>query len=398
MIETNKNIYINNINLKKIFKNFSLPIYIYDFKKILKNLYLIKKTKIFCFYSIKTNNNKFLLKLISNIIKKFDIVSIEEFLNIIYINKKKTYIIFSGSGKSISEILISINLNIFSINIESIQELFKIFFFCNKHKKNINLMIRLNPNIDSCSHNKISTGKNTNKFGINISNIKHFLLIIKITKLNFIGYDFHIGSQICRLSPLKKLFKTIKLINDYKKVNFVDIGGGKNINYYENNININFNNYYRSIKKLIKKYNLSFKLIIELGRFFFGNSCIILSKVNYLKFNKIFKIAILNVGMNDIMRPAIYNSYHKIESNNIGYKIKNVFGPICESSDKFYNSKYIKINSNSLIIVYSCGSYSKVMSSNYNSKKKIFDIVVYKNKIKIVYKKEKFNNLISNYV
>ncbi|AFP84404.1 diaminopimelate decarboxylase family protein [Candidatus Carsonella ruddii] len=398
MIETNKNIYINNISIKSIFSKFSLPIYIYDYKKILKNLYLIKKTKIFCFYSIKSNNNKFLLKLVSKIIKNFDVVSIEEINNIIYINKKKKYIIFSGSGKTISEILISINLNIFSINVESVQELFKIFFFCNKYKKNINLMIRLNPNIDSLSHDKITTGKINNKFGINISNIKHFLLLINIMNFNFIGYDFHIGSQISKLSPIKKLFKIIKIINKYKKVNFVDIGGGKSINYYENKICINFNNYYLSIIKMIKKYNFNFKLIIELGRFFFGNTCIILSKVNYLKFNKILKIAILNVGMNDIIRPSLYNSYHKIESNNIGYKIKNIFGPICESSDKYNNINSFKINNNNLVIIYSCGSYCKVMSSNYNSKKKIFDIIIYKNKIKIIFKKEKFNNLINNYV
>ncbi|MBY0585429.1 hypothetical protein K5B08_00810, partial [Candidatus Carsonella ruddii] len=120
-------------------------------------------------------------------------------------------------------------------------------------------------------------------------------------------------------------------------------------------------------------------------------------KINYIKFNSSNNLTILNIGMNDIMRPALYNSYHKIESNNFGKKIKNFFGPICESSDKFLNNNFIKIKNNSIIILYSSGSYCKVMSNSYNSKLKIYEIIIYNNKLKIIFKIEKFKNLINNY-
>ncbi|WMC19859.1 MAG: diaminopimelate decarboxylase [Candidatus Carsonella ruddii] len=399
MIEIKNNIFFNKINIISIYKKLNLPLYIYDYKKIILNFFFIKKLKFFFFFSIKSNDNIFLLKLINKIFFKFDIVSIGELQKIILISKKKPFIVFSGSGKTISEILISLNLNIFSINIESIQEIFKIYYLIKKYKKNINFMIRINPNINAKTHKKITTGTKKNKFGINIFNLKNFLCLNSILNIKIIGYDFHIGSQITKFSPLKKMFKLINnlYLNNKYKYEYLDIGGGIGANYYFDKKIINFSKYYNEIKKLIKKYRIKSKIIIELGRYVFCNVCIILSKVNYIKHNKNFFFCILNLGMNDLLRPSLYNSFHKIESFNKGKNTSFFFGPICESSDKFL-SKKIKVKNNCLIFFYSTGSYCKTMSNNYNSKNKIFEIIIYKNKLKVIFKLENFKKLIKNYV
>ncbi|AFP84222.1 diaminopimelate decarboxylase [Candidatus Carsonella ruddii HT isolate Thao2000] len=396
MIENKNSIFLNKINLKNFFKKIDLPLYIYNYKKIIFNFFFIKKIKFFFFFSIKSNDNIFLLKLVNFFFFKFDIVSIGELKKIILVSKKKPFIVFSGSGKTISEILISLNLKIFSINIESIQEILKIYYLKKKYKKNISIMIRINPNIDAKTHKKITTGVKFNKFGINLFNLKNIFYLNKILKINILGYDFHIGSQLTKLSPLKKLFKLINNLYKIKKYKYLDIGGGVGVDYYFDKNIIKFKNYYNKIFLLIKKYKLKSKIIIEIGRYLFCNTCIIISKSNYIKFYKNNLFCINNLGMNDIIRVSLYNSYHKIESLNIGNNISYIFGPICESSDKFINNK-IKIKNNSLLIFYSVGSYCKTMSNNYNSKNKIFEIIVYNNKIKIIFKKEKFKNLINNY-
>lgn len=398
MKEIKHNILIENIKIKNLFKYINLPLYLYSYKKIIFNLFVIKKIIFYCFYSMKSNDNLFILKLVNNIIKKFDIVSIGELKKIILISKKKPYIIFSGSGKTLSEIIISIKLNIFCINIESIQEYFKIYYFIKKNKKKINIMIRINPNISAKTHKKINTGSKNDKFGISIINLKNLFILCNITKFNIIGYDFHIGSQITSISPIKKLIFLISKLIKIKKVKYLDIGGGIGVNYFSQKNIISFSNYYNNILTLLKKYIINVKFLIEIGRFFFANTCIIISKINYLKFNNNNNLSIINLGMNDILRPSLYSAYHKIESINFGKKIKNIFGPICESSDKFVNFKKIKIKTNSLVIIYSCGSYGKVMSSNYNSKLKSYEIIIYNNKLKIIFKIEKFKNLIFNYV
>ncbi|MFI4913445.1 MAG: diaminopimelate decarboxylase family protein [Candidatus Carsonella ruddii] len=394
MKEFKKNILINNIKLINILKNFNIPIYLYNYKKIIYNIYIIKKLNFYCFYSIKSNDNLYILKIVNLIIKKFDIVSIGELKKIILISKKKPYIIFSGSGKTTSELLISIKLNIFCINVESIQEYFKIYFLIKNYKKKINIMIRINPNIDAKTHDKISTGKYNNKFGISILNLKNMFLICKITHFYFFGIDFHIGSQITKISPIKKLIYLINILLKINNFNYIDIGGGIGVNYYDIKNIINLSNYYNNIFFLLKK---KIKVFLEIGRFFFANTCIIFSKVNYLKFNISNNLSIINIGINDIIRPALYSSFHKIESLNKGIKFKNIFGVTCESSDKFINYNKIKLKNNSIIIVYSCGSYCKVLSNNYNSKNKSFEIIIYKNKLKLIFKNENIKNLINNY-
>ncbi|MGK2912831.1 MAG: diaminopimelate decarboxylase family protein [Candidatus Carsonella ruddii] len=395
MKEFKKNVLINNVKLIELLKKFNIPIYLYNYKKIIYNIYIIKKLNFYCFYSIKSNDNLYILKIVNLIIKKFDIVSIGELKKIILISKKKPYIIFSGSGKNITELIISIKLNIFCINIESVQEYFKIYFLIKNYKKKINIMIRINPNIDAKTHKKISTGKYNNKFGISILNLKNIFLIYKITNLFFFGIDFHIGSQITKISPIKKLLYLINILLKINNFNYIDIGGGIGVNYYDKKNIITLSNYYNNIFFLLKKKKIKF--FLEIGRFFFANTCIIFSKVNYLKFNILNNLSIINIGINDNIRPALYSSFHKIESLNKGKKFKNIFGVTCESSDKFINYNKIKLKNNSIIIIYSCGSYCKVLSNNYNSKKKSFEIIIYKNKLKLIFKKEIIKNLINNY-
>ena len=318
-------LYIENIPVNRITKNFGTPLYCYSFNKLKLNIERFKKNfksfnPIICF-SIKSNSNLFILKQIKRFGLGADVVSQGELMIALKagINPKK--IVFSGVGKSVNELEYAINKNIFLINAESESEILKIEKIAKYKRKKIKIGIRLNPNIDAKTISKISTGRNENKFGLTDSN---FLKTIKKFKnssnLDIKCLSVHIGSQITSHVPYGKMLNAVNEIikKSHHKFDYIDLGGGMGISYSDTTQKLSYKKYNSLIKKFLKK-NRS-KIIFEPGRSIVGDAALLLTKVLYIKKTNKINFIILDSAMNDLMRPALYGVKHKIIPSK---KIKN---------------------------------------------------------------------------
>ena len=314
------------------------------------------------------------------------------------INSKK--IVFSGVGKTSSELSFAIDNKILLINTESKSEVLEIEKLAKSKKKYVDIGIRLNPNTDAKTLSKISTGKKENKFGVNEKTFIELVNYIKKSKyINLKCLSVHIGSQILKYKPYEKTLKVIdKLIKKIRfKFEFIDLGGGMGISYLDNKKKLNYKKYSNVIKKFLKKH--SSKIIFEPGRSIIGNAGILLTKVIYIKQNQKKNFIILDAAMNDMMRPALYGAAHRIIPMNKTKKISNktyeFVGPICETTDKFLKiNKFQKLDENDLVIICDTGAYGYSLSSNYNVRPKPVEILVKGSKISVIKKRQKLKDII----
>ncbi|MGX7582867.1 diaminopimelate decarboxylase [Candidatus Vidania fulgoroideorum] len=358
--------------ISNIIKNYKKPIFIYSYKKILKNLKKFRKNKkIRIFYALKSNYNKKIIKKISKIVEGFEVVSIGE---IMFLKKLgiKNNLIFSGVSKKKSEIKYAIKNNVSYISVESYSELKKI-------KGKINIILKYNLDMSVGTKKQITTCKKNNKFGIRKEETIKIINYVKKNKIKIYALGFHLGSQIKKekyyIKAIKKIFKIIKKYK-IKNINNINIGGGYATNYYNNNL-IKYKRLLNFIKKKKEKF------IIEPGRYIIANSCLTISKVVNIKKSKNKKISILDIGMESIIRPALYGSYHRIINFKIRRKIEkhDIVGPICESTDVFLKKKKIGIKRGDHIIIKDTGAYCLSMRSLYNMRIKPLEIIIYKKKI-----------------
>ena len=397
---------IENISALKLVKKYQTPFYCYSlaqlrsnflrFKDIFKNI-----NPIICF-AVKSNSNLTLLKELRKIGSGADVVSIGELLKVkkAGINSKK--IVFSGVGKTEEEITNAIKTGILLINVESQSEAFLVNKISKKLSKKTSIGIRLNPNINTNTHKKISTGNKNEKFGLLYYDFLNLCKkITKMKNLKLQGISIHIGSQITSIKPfgdmLVILDKIIKRTNiDFK---FVDLGGGMGIPYSNGEKKLDLKKYARLVEKFIKNKNI--KIIFEPGRVIVGNTGILISKILYIKKSANKKFIILDAGMNDLMRPSLYNAKHQIipikKANKkiIGY-IEFV-GPICESSDKFLNiKKFTKIKEGEYLALTHVGAYGMSLSSNYNVRPTISEVMVTGSNHKLIRRKHSLKNFVKN--
>lgn len=372
----NNQLYFNNFDLSNFTKKYKHPIYIYSKKCIVDNYnnYVknFKKNNIknyqIC-YAVKANFNIKILKLLKKLGSGFDVVSIGEIKQVLKTGVKTEKIVFSGVGKTQQELTYAIKKKIGQINIESYEEFLDIVEITNKLHTEANIAIRINPNIDVHTHKKITTGLEENKFGVNLKTAQKIINEAKKEKfINLKGVSFHIGSQIQTLSPFVELFEFIKK-NKLDKFSTLDIGGGIGIKYNEKDNTISYYEYAKSIKKYFKNYKGKF--IIEPGRSIVGDAGIFMCKIVRIKETDKKKFIILDGGMNNLIRPAMYGAFHKpfllsIDGNKKTEKY-DIVGPICESSDVF--GKNIVLNQttkNNYVIFASAGAYGRSMASEYN--------------------------------
>jgi len=372
-----------NNNLITKFNTLETPFYYYDLNLLentLKALVNSKYNNFYIHYAIKANNNNEIIKRIKKFDLGIDAVSGNEIIKALDLDFDPKKIVFSGVGKTQNEIQIGVRNNIYSFNCESLHEIELINIISKKLNRKSNIAIRLNPNIDSHSHKYMKTAISDSKFGIQISDLPLFIdRINQFDNVSLIGFHFHIGSQITDLDVFLKLSKIANDINLYFKENNIlikdiNLGGGLGIDYGEPDKNLipNFNKYFDIFKKELKLYKNQ-KIHFELGRSIVGQSGTLVSKVLYIKksFNK--KFIIIDAGMTELIRPALYNSHHHIQnlmSDSI-LKKYDIVGPLCESSDTFIKDFYLnKTKINDLLAIRSVGAYGEVMSSNYNLRKK----------------------------
>ncbi len=401
-----KSLFIEKLSINNILKRNKTPFYLYSENQIIDNFLKFtqnfKKTNPIVCFAAKSNSNVNILRTLGKLGAGADVVSGGELLKAIKAGIKANKIVFSGVGKSEDEIKIAINKKILLINCESESEAKLVDKLAKKSKKKVSIGFRLNPNIDAKTHKKISTGKAENKFGLSIKNFKSFLKTIKKYKnIKLDALSVHIGSQILSDTPYKKTLNLMSnLIKELKlNLKFLDLGGGFGISYSEKDKPIKLKKYSNLVNKISKK--LKCKIIFEPGRSIVGDTGILLSKIQYIKNGTNKKFVILDAGMNDFMRPALYDAVHKIipvKKSKSKSKVTIEFvGPICESTCKFGSYKsYQKINENDFVAITNVGAYGSSLSSNYNSRPLIAELLVNKNKIKYIRQKQNLLKLINS--
>jgi len=401
-----KNLFIEKLSIKNILKTNKTPFYIYSENQItfnyLKFANTFKKTNPLICFAAKSNSNLNILRILSRLGAGADVVSGGELLKALKAGIKPNKIVFSGVGKTEEELKIAISKRILLINCESESEAKLVNNLGKKLKKKVSIGFRLNPNIDAKTHKNISTGKADNKFGLSIKNFKIFLKTSKSFKnIKLDALSVHIGSQILSDAPFRKTLNVMsKLIKELKlNLKYVDLGGGFGINYTDKEKPINLSKYSKLVHNFSKKTNC--RIIFEPGRSIIGNTGLLVSKIQFIKKGTNKNFIIIDAGMNDFMRPALYEAFHKIipiakKSSKMRDKIEFV-GPICESTCKFGVYKnYPKINENDFVAITNVGAYGSSLSSNYNTRPLIAEILINKNKFRYIRKKQNLLKLINS--
>ena len=400
------NLCVDNILALKLAKKYKTPFYCYSLSQLKNNFYSINSAfkafkPIICF-SVKSNSNLILLKELKKMGSGADVVSLGELLKATKagINAKK--IVFSGVGKTEEEIRMAIKKKVLLINVESESEVNLINKISKELSKKISIGIRLNPNVTGKTNKKISTGGKDEKFGLIYNDfVKLCKKIEKMKNLNLYGISVHIGSQITSVEPFKKMLSVINKVINKTKINFkyIDLGGGLGISYSKNERQINLNQYANLVNKFIK--NKDSKIIFEPGRFIIGNAAILVTKIIYIKKNNNKNFIILDAGMNNLMRPALYNANHHIiplkrKGKFFGKNLKFV-GPICESTDKFLDQKtFSQIKEGDYVCLTNVGAYGMSLSSNYNTRPTIAEVMVSGTKHKLIRRRQSLESLVNN--
>ena len=397
-----------NIDLKTVAQEQQTPFYIYDFDAIklnyneLKNAFKGRKSLIS--YAVKSNSNLSLIQTLAKEGSGADCVSIGEVKRALKAGISNYKIIFSGVGKSDNEIEEAIKLDILMINVESHAELLRIEQIAKSLEKKARISIRVNPNIDPKTHPYISTGLHENKFGVDLDTAKRIYIKAKNSDfLDPIGIHSHIGSQLTELQPIKEAAQIVanlakNLIALDIELKFFDVGGGIGIKY-DNEKTIDPKDYAKAILEAMQGLDLT--IICEPGRFIVGNAGIFVTKVLYEKNNGGKRFVIVDGAMNDLIRPSLYNAYHKIEvlgkNTNDDNETCNVVGPVCESGDFFAkNIKLPQTEHNDIIAIHSAGAYGFTMSSNYNTRSKVAELAVENSTIRTIRKRDSFEDMIAN--
>ena len=400
------NLCVENISAISLTKRYKTPFYCYSLSQLKSNFYnfnnAFRKIKPLICFSVKSNANIALLKELKKIGSGADVVSVGELLKAAKAGISSKKIVFSGIGKTSEEIQLAIKKKVLLINMESESEANLINKISKRMSTTTSVGIRLNPNITGKTNKKISTGGKDDKFGLSFNDFVSLCKKIdSMRNLKLEGLSVHIGSQITNIKPFRKVLSMLNQVISKTKVNFkfIDLGGGMGISYSKKEKKLNLDQYAKLVNKFIKDKKV--QIIFEPGRSIIANTSILISKVIYIKKSNNKKFIILDAGMNDLMRPALYNAYHEIiPLKKYSKKIKGYVefvGPICESSDKFLSQKNIsKIREGDFVAIANVGAYGMSLASNYNTRPIISEVLVNKSKHKLIKKRQSLQNLINN--
>ncbi len=402
----NDELYIEKVAVRDITDSVGTPCYIYSYSSIENNFNsysdsLSELNPLIC-YSTKANSNIAVLKIYSKLGAGFDIVSGGELKRVLLAGGDTSKVVFSGVGKTEAEIEEAIKAEILFFNIESIDELHAINRVAISLNKKAPIAIRVNPDIDPKTHPYISTGFKKSKFGIEIGNsINVYREASKMQGINIIAIDAHIGSQIFELSSFNDSLQKLThladtLIKENINIQYIDIGGGLGITYRKDETPPSMEEYAEIIKNHLR--NKPYRPVIEPGRSLIGNAGIMVTKVLYTKEGSEKNFIIIDAAMNDLIRPAFYNSHHEIipvMQNEKATNTVDIVGPICESGDFLATDReFPPVANGEYLAVLSAGAYGFVMSSNYNTRPRAAEVLVHGDSINIIKEREYFEDLI----
>jgi len=405
----NQHLYAEGVSLEQIAATYDTPCYVYSQKTIEENWHSFDNAfkqhqrpyKIF--YAIKANSNLAILRLLSKLGAGFDAVSGGEIERVLAAGGNPKSIIFSGVGKTTAEITRAIDLGINSINIESEAELLRVQYIAQGLNKTVNIALRINPDISADSHPYMSTGGKENKFGVDYTQALYlYKLAASLSNLTIKGISCHIGSQITTLEPfmtvIQQLLTIIASLAEHNiQLEYLDIGGGLGI-CYKDETPPTPQQYVNAVIDKLK--GCALEVHIEPGRSIVANAGILLTKVEYLKTTAENNFAITDAAMNDLMRPALYHSYHGIMPVSLAKtqveQKYSVVGPVCESGDFLAKDRLLSIRAGDLLAINTCGAYGFSMSSNYNTRPRCAEILVNGEQAHLIRQRETIAQLLEN--
>ena len=394
------------IDFKNLVSKYKTPLYIYDFDYMTAQYNELKEAfkgrKSILAYAVKANSNLSVVKHFAKMGSGADCVSIGEVRRAFLAGIPAYKIIFSGVGKTDDEITEAIEKDILYINVESDAELERVEMMAKKLGKVSRISVRVNPNIDPKTHPYISTGLHDNKFGVDLGTAKRMYIMANNSEyLDPIGIHFHIGSQLTELEPIRESSEIVadlvrSLAGIQIELKFFDIGGGLGIKYNDETT-IKPYDYAQAILGTLTALDLT--VLCEPGRFLTANAGYFVSRVLYEKQNGKKKFVVIDGAMNDLLRPALYSAYHKIEAITDSKEetcLVDIVGPVCESGDFFAkNYPLPKLEHNDLVVVHSAGAYGFGMGSNYNTRGRSAEVALESGNDRLIRRRETFEDLIA---
>jgi diaminopimelate decarboxylase len=401
----NDDFWCEDVPIAKIASEVGTPFYLYSYKTLCHHFNVFNNSftdlpHIVCF-AAKANSNIAVLRTFSRLGGGADIVSGGELYRALKAGVDPGKIVYSGVGKTVNEIEYALASNILMFNIESAQELDAINACATKMSRRAGIALRVNPDVNPETHPHISTGLRENKFGISIeSALSQYKLAKTYSNIDLIGISCHIGSQVTKIAPFLEAFSHIKklislLSEEGIIIKYIDLGGGLGIRYNKEEPPIP-SEYAKAL--IAANENSGFTFIFEPGRVIVGNAGILVSKVLYTKSNPAKNFIIIDAGMNDLVRPSFYNSYHHIQpviKKNSGEIVADVVGPICESGDYLAKDRRLsRFEQDDLMAVMSAGAYGFTMASNYNSRPRVAEVLVTDDRYYVIRDREVYADLI----
>ena len=401
----NEQLYVEDLPVKQLAEEFGTPLYIYSRATLERHWHafdsaLGKHPHLIC-YAVKANSNIGILNVMAKLGSGFDIVSQGELERVLAAGGEASKVVFSGVAKSRAEIMRALEVGIRCFNVESIAELHHINQIAGEMGKIAPISLRVNPDVDAHTHPYISTGLKENKFGVSVDEAREvYKLAATLPHVKITGMDCHIGSQLTELQPfLDATDRLIRLMEQLKedgiKLKHLDLGGGLGVTY-TNETPPHPSDYATALLNKLKNYE-DLEIILEPGRAIAANAGILVAKVQYLKSNESRNFAITDTGMNDMIRPALYEAYMNIIEidRTLGREkaIYDVVGPVCETSDFLGKQRELAIAEGDYIAQRSAGAYGASMSSNYNSRPRTAEVLVDGNKAHLIRRRENLSEL-----
>jgi len=402
----NNTMLAENVALSDIAKEVGTPFYCYSNTAITENFQHYQQAfssqdALIC-YAVKANGNQAVLSTLAKLGSGADVVSEGEIRRARAAGIPANKIVYSGVAKSASEIEYALNEGIFQFNVESEPELELISQIATKLNTTAAVAFRINPDVCANTHEKISTGKAENKFGVPISKAQiAYQRAAELPGIRIQGVDVHIGSQLTQLAPFEEAYKRIaQLVTELKAdghdIQVIDIGGGLGITY-EDEVIPSKEEYAAIAKKQLGHLNC--KIVIEPGRSLLGNAGILVSSVVFVKTGEERQFLILDAGMNDLVRPSMYEAHHEIlavDTSNEAIKTYDIVGPVCETGDTFAKARQVhECNSGDLIAIMSSGAYGAVMASSYNTRMLAPEVMVKGSEFAVIRKRPSYTEVIN---
>lgn len=401
----NEQLYVEDLPVKQLAEEFGTPLYIYSRATLERHWHafdsaLGKHPHLIC-YAVKANSNIGILNVMAKLGSGFDIVSQGELERVLAAGGEASKVVFSGVAKSRAEIMRALEVSIRCFNVESIAELHHINQIAGEMGKVAPISLRVNPDVDAHTHPYISTGLKENKFGVSVDEAREvYKLAATLPHVKITGMDCHIGSQLTELQPfLDATDRLIRLMEQLKEdgitLKHLDLGGGLGVTYTDETPP-HPSDYATALLNKLKEYE-DLEIILEPGRAIAANAGILVAKVQYLKSNESRNFAITDTGMNDMIRPALYEAYMNIIEIDRTLErekaIYDVVGPVCETSDFLGKQRELAIAEGDYIAQRSAGAYGASMSSNYNSRPRTAEVLVDGDKAHLIRRRENLSEL-----